>query len=69
MGCCASCGVSIPDGQKFCSMCYGDPGYGRDGYYQQWLDEAAQKEAERRQEEERWLEELQRRQEEEQDNG
>ena len=28
---CNSCGISIPDGQSFCSMCYGDPAYGRDG--------------------------------------
>jgi len=37
---CSSCGVEIPDGQgKSCSMCYGDIGYGSDGYYQQWADE------------------------------
>ena len=32
---CKSCEISIPEGQQFCSMCYGDPAYGRDGYYQQ----------------------------------
>jgi len=37
MGRCASCGVSIPDGQRLCSMCYGDPFYGRDGYYLSYL--------------------------------
>ena len=35
---CTMCGISIPAGQKFCSMCYGDVGYGRDGYYQAWMD-------------------------------
>ena len=34
---CNSCGISIPDGQSFCSMCYGDPAYGRDGYYENYL--------------------------------
>jgi len=43
---CASCGVAIPDGQKFCSMCYGDPYYGRDGYYLAMLEREAE-EAER----------------------
>jgi len=36
---CRSCGISIPDGQNFCSMCYGDPAYGRDGYYEDYLRE------------------------------
>jgi hypothetical protein len=36
---CKSCGVSIPEGQKFCSMCYGDPSYGKDGYYEDYLRE------------------------------
>lgn len=35
---CTSCGSTIPTGQgKSCSMCYGDVGYGRDGYYKEWL--------------------------------
>jgi len=37
MGRCLNCGVSVPAGQKFCSMCYGDPFYGRDGYYLNYL--------------------------------
>ena len=37
MGSCSSCGISIPEGQSVCSMCYGDPAYGRDGYYEEWL--------------------------------
>jgi len=36
---CKSCGVTIPDKQEFCSMCYGDPNYGTDGYYNDWLSE------------------------------
>lgn len=36
---CSMCGIEIPDGQRTCSMCYGDPGHGADGYYQNWLDE------------------------------
>lgn len=33
---CSSCGSPIPEGQgSSCSMCYGDVGYGRDGYYEQ----------------------------------
>jgi hypothetical protein len=26
------CGRSVPNGQRVCSTCYGDPEYGRDGY-------------------------------------
>lgn len=37
---CTSCGESIPDGQgRSCSMCYGDIGYGKDGYYCEWAEE------------------------------
>ena len=28
---CIMCGLPIPEGQKVCSMCYGDIDYGRDG--------------------------------------
>jgi hypothetical protein len=37
---CVSCGSPIPDnqGSKVCSMCYGDPDHGKDGYYQDWLE-------------------------------
>jgi len=34
---CKSCGAPIPSGQRFCSMCYGDPSYGRDGYAEEYL--------------------------------
>lgn len=37
MNYCSSCGVVIPKGQSICSMCYGDPFYGNDGYYLNYL--------------------------------
>ena len=44
---CTSCGSSIPDGQgRSCSMCYGDIGHGRDGYYFEWALEQERKAAE-----------------------
>jgi len=44
---CTSCGLPIPEGQgKSCSMCYGDIGHGKDGYYQQWADEQERQEVE-----------------------
>lgn len=54
---CSQCGSSIPDGQRVCSMCYGDPDYGRDGYYKQELErdyerQERQRQAEREQEQE-----------------
>lgn len=49
MSSCGSCGVSVPDGQKFCSMCYGDPEYGRDGYYKRMLEEDMRRQDEERQ--------------------
>ena len=32
---CSGCAAPIHDnqGSKFCSMCYGDPWHGKDGYY------------------------------------
>jgi hypothetical protein len=36
---CSMCGSWIPDGQRVCSMCYGDIDYGNDGYYRQWAEE------------------------------
>ena len=40
---CSSCGMEIPEGQgSSCSMCYGDPDYGSDGYYRHWLDQQGQ---------------------------
>jgi len=51
MGSCVQCGSPIPDEQNCCSMCYGDPEYGRDGYYQAWLEEQEQEEYNRLQSE------------------
>ncbi len=51
MNYCRSCGSTIPRGQRVCSMCYGDPFYGRDGYYlnclQRMEEDASRKEDER----------------------
>ena len=47
---CTSCGLPIPEGQlNSCSMCYGDIGYGTDGYYQAWAEDQYRQEAEREQ--------------------
>ena len=45
---CVSCGSPIPDnqGSKVCSMCYGDPYHGKDGYYQDWLEQQWKEEQE-----------------------
>ena len=64
MAYCSMCGIRIPDGQETCSMCYGDPGHGSDGYYQAWLDEQQRKQAE-----EQELERNQEREQEEVSNG
>jgi hypothetical protein len=48
---CTSCGSPIPEGQgSSCSMCYGDVGYGRDGYYQEWMENRENQEEENREE-------------------
>lgn len=48
MAYCTSCGSFIPDGQgSSCSMCYGDVRHGKDGYYQDWLEEQWQEEEQR----------------------
>lgn len=38
---CKSCGIEVPSGQRFCSVCYGDPNYGRDGYFRRQMEEDA----------------------------
>jgi len=35
---CSMCGMSVPDGQGVCSMCYGDPFFGSDGFYMSELE-------------------------------
>lgn len=42
---CVDCGLPVPEGQTVCSMCYGDPEYGKDGYYAQWLEEWEEEES------------------------
>lgn len=50
---CSSCGSPIPEGQgSSCSMCYGDPWYGRDGYALRMLEEQMQQEYEHQQRQE-----------------
>ncbi len=45
---CSSCGSLIGDNQgSSCSMCYGDPHWGNDGYYLAWIEEAQRQEQER----------------------
>lgn len=45
---CSSCGSEIPDDQgSSCSMCYGDPAHGTDGYYQAMLDQQYEEEMEK----------------------
>ena len=36
---CVNCGAPIPDEQRVCSMCYGDPDYGKDRYYENYRKE------------------------------
>lgn len=51
---CSSCGLPIPDGQgRSCSMCYGDIGHGKDGYYQRWADEQEERRREREEDDRR----------------
>jgi len=54
MGSCASCGAPIPKGQTICSMCYGDPFYGRDGYYLAYLQDLYERSAEEEADAELW---------------
>ena len=54
MSSCVQCGASIPDGQGgVCSMCYGDPNWGSDDYYNRWIQEQFDEEQRREQEEQR----------------
>ena len=48
---CKSCGAYVPDGQReLCSMCYGDPSWGRDGYYDDYLRQMEERQREQQQE-------------------
>lgn len=57
MSSCVQCGSPVPAGQRTCSMCYGDPDHGRDGYYRKFLED--QEEDYRRRQAEREHEEQQ----------
>lgn len=35
---CVCCGSDVPEGQRTCSMCYGDIDHGKDGYYREWAE-------------------------------
>jgi len=48
---CSQCGIQIPEGQEFCSMCYGDIDYGRDGYYRAMVEEQEREKREAHEEE------------------
>ncbi len=52
---CVCCGMPIPEGQRVCSMCYGDIDYGQDGYYRQWAEEQERIAEEERRVEERMM--------------
>ncbi|MDR0720668.1 MAG: hypothetical protein LBF78_13605 [Treponema sp.] len=57
MNYCRSCGSSIPDNQRNCSMCMGDINHGTDGYYEQWARERLREEEEQEEMERLWGEE------------
>ena len=40
MSSCSMCGSALPSdqGSNTCSMCYGDPDHGKDGYYNDWIN-------------------------------
>lgn len=54
---CKMCGLPIPLGQGICSMCYGDPYYGNDDYYINWLEQQEEERQEREEYERAWEEE------------
>lgn len=58
MDCCSSCGSPVPDGQSICSMCYGDPYYGNDGYYLEYLRNQEQYYMEQKELEEKYMKEM-----------
>ena len=53
MNICTCCSSSIPEGQSVCSMCYGDPHYGNDGYYMDYLRRQEEQQQDRLQQEQR----------------
>ena len=58
---CVQCGIEIPEGQRVCSVCYGDPWYGRDGYLLEMMRyEQEMQQAERAAEDAQWEREKER---------
>jgi len=56
---CTGCGSYIPDDQgSSCSMCYGDPEHGSDGYYTEYLERMEQEAMEQRQQDSENMDEL-----------
>lgn len=55
-GYCVSCGAPVPKGQRTCSMCYGDPDHGKDGYYRREIERQQEQEHERQRSEREWQE-------------
>lgn len=45
---CIMCGSPLPSnqGSKICSMCYGDPDHGKDGYYRREIERQAERDEE-----------------------
>ena len=50
------CGIEIPESQNVCSVCYGDPHYGTDGYLLQIMEYDNQRQMEEYYEREREIE-------------
>jgi len=53
---CTMCGIEIPESQNVCSVCYGDPHYGTDGYLLQIMEYDNQRQMEEYYEREREIE-------------
>ena len=51
MNTCSMCGVTIPEDQDICSVCYGDIDYGTDGYYRDAVERQMWEDHERQQRE------------------
>lgn len=68
MNYCVSCGSPIPDGQRTCSMCYGDIDHGKDEHYRKWAEEQERHRIQMENDDQE-LEELARKEEEEERKG
>ena len=56
---CAMCGSPIPNnqGSTTCSMCYGDIGHGKDGYYRREIEREEERKQEQQDAERQWEDE------------